>query len=309
MNLTFRVLWFDDARDYIESLDLDPLKETIKSWGFFPELIFVESQDEFMKYKPFTSFDLIVVDYNLGIDDKHGEDFIQIIRGNSVYTEIIFYSANKSSDLWDAVRLRELEGVFVANRQVVLEKLERVSHQVVHKVLDLNNMRGMVMAEVGDIDVILDSITRHGFTSLQSEQQKEVLTRFHEDAAKQNKQMESRLGQFGEAPELEGMIELCDSVKRWKNFRRLVKYRQDLNAVQIDNYQDEVLGPRNFLAHGTPQEDGNGYIFRYQKKEYRFDEKTGLDLRQKILSYKEKFSSVESKLKPAESNEGNRPEK
>src|SRR5689334_20618100 len=106
MNLTFRVLWFDDAKDYIESLDLEPLKETVKSWGFFPDFIFVESQDEFMKYKPFTNFDLIVVDYNLGIDDKHGEDFIQIIRGNSVYTEIIFYSANKSSDLWDAVRLK-----------------------------------------------------------------------------------------------------------------------------------------------------------------------------------------------------------
>ena len=109
MKITYSILWFDDVEEYFESLDFGPLEETIRSWGFDPKIVLVTDPEKFMDYKPFHEFDLIVVDYNLEEHDKYGGEFIKKIRDHDVYTEVIFYSANPASDLWDSVREQELE--------------------------------------------------------------------------------------------------------------------------------------------------------------------------------------------------------
>jgi len=118
-----------------------------------------------MAKSPFNEIDLIVVDYNLGGDEEHGEAFVEKIRQHDCWTEVVFYSAAQSSELWDAVRSRELEGVFITNHHGVSAKVEKVAYQAVRKVLDLNMMRGMVMAEVGDLDLLLGAIVEKAFDS------------------------------------------------------------------------------------------------------------------------------------------------
>lgn len=120
MNLNYSILWFDDDKDFFDSLDMDPIKSEIASWGFSPIVYPVHSTDEFNKHNPFDKFDLIVVDFNLGNDS--GDSFIKSIRENLVFTEVIFYSFSDSSDLWKAVHDQQLEGVFVTHKGTITQK-------------------------------------------------------------------------------------------------------------------------------------------------------------------------------------------
>ncbi len=300
MNLILRTLWFDDddTGEFINSLDLEPYKEEVRSWGFGPEIRFVNTAEEFMGQQPFNDYDVIVVDYNLGDKLPHGEEFIKQVRQQGVYTETIFYSANPTGKLWEAIHEQKLEGVFVSDRRMVREKLTAVAYQSVRKVLDVNNMRGVVMAEVGDIDRILESILRAALSGLTTEQQLGVLKRFHERALEQGKKHSDKLQEFKAAPTVEGMLLFCDSYKRWLLFKSIMKIHPSLKGIQIGDFNQEVLSPRNYLAHGTGQMIDRGYVFRYLDREYLFNDDVSLALRKTILEYKKTFESIRTQLLP-----------
>lgn len=293
MRLVFSVLWFDDDEEYFDSLDLEPLEKEISSWGFQPEIEKVTTPEDFSNRSPFESYDLLVVDRNLeGYQD--GQDFIANIRGNAIYTEVIFYTAGNTSDLWEAIRTKELEGVFVSSRMNVLSKIEAVGRQSVRKILDLENMRGIVMAEVGELDHLLDEIIMIGVESLGEDQRQILFEKFHENITKQHQEFALALANFIGGPDTISMLALCDSDKRWQNFNRLWKSHRKLKERgKIGDYVVEVLRPRNFLAHGKPERQTNGgYLFRYREKEYHFDDTTSVKLRQTILRYKIAFSNI-----------------
>lgn len=301
MRLVFSVLWFDDDEEYFDSLslDLESLKEDISSWGFTPVISMVSTPEEFTNHSPFETYDLIVVDRNLeGYED--GQEFIANIRSNAIYTEIIFYTAGNTSDLWEAIREKELEGVFVSSRSNIFSKITKVGRQSIRKVLDLENMRGIVMAEVGELDFVLDEIITIGVNALPEDQQQSIFKRFHEKFVEQNQLDAKALAGFIESPRTIDMIALCDSsAKRWQNFNRLWKSHAKLKGREkIGDYFVDVLRPRNFLAHGKPElYSEKGFLFRHRGEEYYFDEVTSQELRQTILRYKQSFSTIITLIK------------
>lgn len=287
MKLNFSILWFDDDDEYFDSLDLEQLEKDILSWGFSPVIDTVSTAEDFMTRSPFEIYDLIVVDRNLeGYED--GQIFIANIRGNAIYT------VGNTSDLWAGIREKELEGVFVSSRTNILSKITKVGYQSIRKILDLENMRGIVMAEVGELDHLLDEILECGFGHLEEDQRQKIFKRFYEEANNQNSKMAQQLATFNENPNTISMLKLCDSNKRWENFNRLWKRHTKLRGrKKIGNYLVDILQPRNFLAHGKPEIDENGgYIFRHQEKEYIFNNQVSIILRQTILKYKETFEEI-----------------
>ncbi|MFV0888155.1 response regulator [Metapseudomonas otitidis] len=296
MNLKYSILWFDDTADFYESIDDDRLilEEAIAAWGFEAEFKLVTTPDDFMSFEPFHDFDLIVVDYNLEAYEMHGSTFIKRIRDHQVFTEIVFYSSNKASDLWDAIRTHLLEGIFVANRMNVIQKIQQVAEQSVHKILDIENMRGILMAEVGDFDRALDEILRNAFTRISESQASSIYEKFHEKCLEQNAGRQEALTNFIENPAIETMISLSDSSKRWSNFNRLRKIISQVRHIEFGDYPSEILGPRNFLAHGIPSKDSNGDLtFTYNAKSYVFNTETGIALRKTITQYKKNLLEVE----------------
>lgn len=297
MRLTFSVLWFDDSLEYFDSLDLEPLEHRVSLWGFSPDIKKVTTPEEFNSHSPFENFDLIVVDRNLE-EYPDGQEFIIELRGNAIYTEVIFYTAGNASDLWDVIREERIEGVFVSHRSDILTKILTVGRQSIRKVLDLENMRGIVMAEVGELDHLLDEIIKLGMTSLPAELQKSVFNRFYKGTVKQNKDFKKLLDTFHENPETDKMLDLCDSDKRWRNYNRLIKYHDKLrDRERIGDYVTEVLTPRNVLAHGRPQFSEEGYLFRHRGKEFLFNDDASLILRKTILRYKDAFAEIIAILK------------
>jgi DNA (cytosine-5)-methyltransferase 1 len=225
----------------------------------------------------------------------YGEEFIRQIRSHNIYTEVIFYSASPSSLLWDAIHRNQLEGVFVSDRPGILQKLENVAEQRVHKVLDVNNMRGIVMAEVGDMDLLIEDILKRGVPGLATADQTKIFTKFHGQASDQAQQLAKKLEGFNESPTIEIMLTLCDSYKRWLSFLRLKQHFESIKNFNGDYFKD-ILSPRNFLAHGNPKPDGDGYVFEYQGKQYAFNKQTGLKLRNTILEYRDKFQAILNEL-------------
>lgn len=292
MNLEYSILWFDDSKAYLDSVDLEPIREDIVSWGFIPKFVPVYTADEFNSHTPFDQYDLIVVDFTLeGMPG--GAEFIAKVREQQVYTEIIFYSANPISELWKSIGERQLEGIFVSNRNGVGQKIIRVARQSVRKVLDLENMRGIVMSEVGDLDALLEKIFIKAIEGIPKEKKDDVFKRFHENVDAQAKEFQAALSGFKAAPSIDALMKLCDSDKRWQNFMRVRKHHEVLKEKKFGDYPTEILWPRNCLAHGRPDRQGDGtYVFRFHEKDYKFSDDVGKSLRQKILEYKGAFQEI-----------------
>lgn len=293
MNLSYSILWYDDDKDFFESVDKEPIETEIASWGFSPKIFSVHNSDELRQHEPFNQFDMLVVDFKLG-GDEHGDKFIKDVRDQNVFSEIIFYSTSASSELWKAVHDKQLEGVFVTNKIGIQQKLLRVAQQSVRKVLDLENMRGIVMSEVGDLDALLENIFIRAMRDISPELQQQVFTRFHEKTSEQNKEYLDALSAFKDAPSIEGLLHLCDSDKRWQSFNRVKKHHHLIkDSGFTGDYQKDILSPRNFLAHGIPVRKADGsFLFRHRGKEYSFDEAVSQDLRKKILDYKMAFAEI-----------------
>jgi hypothetical protein len=289
MKITYSILWFDDDPAWFDSLDLDPLKEAIRAWGFEPDIQFAPDAAGFMAKAPFSEIDLIVVDYNLGGDQEHGEAFIKKIRDHDILTEVVFYSAAGAPELWEAVRTWQLEGVYVTNRQGVSDKVQKVGHQSVRKVLDVNMMRGIVMAEVGDLDLVIDEIVAAALPALEASQRDKIFSNFGKNSLKQANGQREALEKFSEAPTAEEMILLSDSNKRWDNLKRVMRVHSKLAGQTVGDFVSEVLFPRNCLAHGTPRLSGSSYIFSFRGKEYTYDHPESVRLRRKILEYRQLF--------------------
>jgi len=244
----------------------------------------------FMAHNPWRDFDLIVVDFTLDNHAGNGAGFITTVRNSQVFTEIIFYSSKNSSDLWSEIHEKKLEGVFVANRKLIDSKIIRVAEQSVRKVLDLENMRGIVMAQVGEFDSLLDEIFVAAMEKLPQQTRHEILMSGHKNIKEQADDRHAALEAFIQQPSVEDLLKMCDSNKRWQNFCRVRKHHPKLKEVVKSDYVADILNKRNFLAHGisAPHEQG-GHIFTYNDKQYHFNDEESLSLRQLMSDYKKLF--------------------
>lgn len=298
MKLTYSILWFDDNESFFDGLDLDYLRDEIQKWGFSPRIVQVTTDKDFKSHEPYDAFDLLVVDYELE-QYGHGQEFIAQLREHQVFTEVIFYSAGDAGLLWKAIHDRKLEGVYVANKGAVGSKILRVGHQSIRKVLDLENMRGIVMAEVAELDLLLDSILARAIDGLPEEAKSEFFKRFHKSATEQADQHSALLAVFSETPTTEILMQLSGSAKRWHNFNRLKKLQERLAKAAIGDYEKDIVHPRNHLAHGiaASHSETGGTIFRFSGKEYHFDNEVSIKLRHTIMEYKSAFEQILTDLK------------
>jgi hypothetical protein len=296
MRLEYSILWFDDSPDFFDAFDSDYLSSKIKEWGFSPRIVQVTTPDQFKSHEPYDSFDLLVVDYNLE-DYGHGQDFIASLREHQVFTEVIFYSAGAVDELWAAIHEKRLEGVYVASKPQIEAKIQSVGHQSIRKVLDVENMRGIVMAEVGELDALLESIFLRAMEGFSEGIQKDIFKKFLIGA---NDEMGTRLAAlkaFEESPSLSALMGLCDSNKRCANYNRARKHHETLKQADLGNYALEILWPRNCLAHGKGERQQSGdYVFKFGGKEYLFNDDIARVLRTKILAYKDTLATIATDL-------------
>ena len=155
MKLEYKILWIDnDDKIYKDHQSI--IEEHLIDLGFTP---IIEKGTDYQAFDKFESnleqFDLFLLDYKLD-GSQNGNEIIKNIRDeHSIYTDVIFYST-----LPDEVRQRiyedKLNGVYYTSRKFdeFEEDVLSIIDVTIKKTQDVNNLRGLIMAEVAELDRI-----------------------------------------------------------------------------------------------------------------------------------------------------------
>ena len=275
MKLKYKILWYDNDKDWVESIEED-VKEIIEEYCFEPEIT-LRSKDDDKKYK---DFDLVLMDLNLE-DEPSGDKLIESIRQMDVYTDVLFYSADGISKIKSKAQELGLEGVYFSGRDkdAFIEKLRKVFLSTIYKVQDLNNLRGLVMAEVSELDVKMEEILHCYFVEKGCEDKSQ---KFHKHiTAKVEKNIKSKLSpnpkseqqcskdciHIWHSKEMKDIIVDFDfdAYKKARSINRIIKdirYNYQSAGVNfLEDYRSDIIDVRNNLAHcQSVIIDGKEYI-------------------------------------------------
>ena len=278
MRLDYKILWFEDDDDTFSSFDRDLITRHLDALGFTATIIRKSGdEDDANIISAARKADLIVMDFGLA-DSHFGDQLIRQIRDLDIHTEVVFYSARGVTDLRELVYKKELDGVFCRPRVGIEEEILPIINSTLKKILDLENSRGLVMTELGELDLLMNRviITVHDSSD---ERKAFIREKLKEKLDKQLEGMTEALSKFDETP-IGEIVEQLDSFKRLSTMLSICK---NLNLPdhrkQLQGYDAKVLFPRNCLGHGIPEETEDGYVFTHRGKPFIFNEKSSTTLR------------------------------
>jgi DNA-binding NarL/FixJ family response regulator len=289
MNLIYKILWFED-----QNLWAQPLVRDIKT--FVEEMGFVFTEPKFERDNSnidninYDEFDLILMDYNLGSTEK-GDTLIKKIREHNFFSEIVFYSADGALKLREQVFNNGLDGVYCADRSAnsFLRKVQEVIKATVKKVLDLNTIRGIVMAETSDIDKkMLDVIAIYA-NSLEAVDKNTFLEKRRNKLLKSiNEKIEGI-----KSGNLDGFYNnlLFDSSQKWRTVLDIVKHRIPEKESLTKLYDPEIIQKRNRLAHIKEIKDTSGKM-QLIDGDFVFNEQTSKELLHSIKKHEENINAI-----------------
>lgn len=292
MKITYSILWIDDEMDFHESLqsDREDLKEKILSWGFHPEIDISDGIDDFRKaiYK---NYDLMLVDLNLSNFEDSGEvqgqNLIQEVRDSTAWTEVIFYSSDLNT-LWGKISKERLEGLHVSHKDDIMQKIPLVIEKTMQKVLGLENVRGIVMAEVGKIDGVMREFNAMLFEKLVDDSKGKMIDKWignMKDQKTKDLERIERVESEVTIDDVGSLLSEMDSMKLWEFLRSINKVIKDkVDLDQICDYGKDVLAPRNFLAHGEYEKQSDGtLIFSFRGNDFHFTKEVSAELRGRLI--------------------------
>ena len=263
MKLEFTLLVIDDNPESI-SQAVAALRDHLDSNGFklateYPPQISRHSIRQLARSQG-RNFDLVAVDYLLANDNFDGGDMASIIRRELEYTDMVFYSSNASLDLLGRLAHSKVEGVFVATRDELGQALAGIADTVIGKAVDLNHMRGIAMAEVAEMDLMLEDTLADAFDAAGV-----VLERVaHRTAERVKNSMTESADMVDNLIAQQSIVGLVRSARLFSSAHKFRTLRRICNMMTpkpdlgvLDSYESEVIGKRNMLAHAK-EVDGNG---------------------------------------------------
>jgi len=261
MRLDFNVLWVDDQPGRVASqIKSIALKMAAEGFEFRPrQCTTMDQVEEAISEHVFTDeIDLILVDWDLG-NNLHGEDAIDRIRQIVQYKDVVFYSGQATVlDLRQKAYERNLEGVYCASREDLIEEVVGVFESLIKKVLDLDHTRGIVMGATSDIDHMVNTCLTLTHEKLDDAGK----ARFIEEALKRVEDQVQNIVKKGEklksTPTVEALFEahmLFTSDHRLRLLAKILgmdEFKAYANGVTtVKTYRESVVGERNKLGHAV----------------------------------------------------------
>ncbi|MGG4091008.1 hypothetical protein [Paenibacillus lautus] len=329
MKLTYKILWFEDTessyitlRSYVE----DYLLEN----GFIAEIKWYKNAEEgIYNILDQADFDLILMDYNLV--GTNGSIIIEDIRNQELYTEIVFYSQSGAQMLRESIGSRGIDGVYCTSRQIseFEDKVIKVIKNTIKKVQDINNMRGLVIAEAIDLENKIRNMLRKYFElnpsqTLLDEKRLRVYNGICQKKVDQNIEDSSFISllptlNFNDLLERDYFLtsmnlfhglqsvlkedlkeihkelnsKLDDNLRSALELRRstLVTLKEELNNFDID-----IIKLRNTLAHVEEKVDqeGNHYLESLSKHgmNIKFTNEKYIEVRKSIQKHSENLNRI-----------------
>ena len=258
MKLEFRLLVVDDYPDGVGQA-IESLNEYLETEGFSLDY---ETQTDFSEegLSDLTklegkNYDLVMVDYNLGQPDMiDGAGAAEQLRHELPYTDMVFYSSISERNLLGILAEHFVPGVFVARRDNLDEALTGLADTIIGKAVDLNHMRGIAMAEVAEMDVLMEETLGRAFQPTGeyfSAAADRTTAKLRESMQGNLTQLNQCLGE-GSLADVVSDSRLFTSAHKYQAIRRVAKDlpekpSQALKALQ--SYETDIIGNRNMLAH------------------------------------------------------------
>lgn len=304
MKIKYNILWVENDQDWLESI-VDEIKEFVEEHGFKFSYDIARDKSGIADYN---KYDLILMDMNLE-SEPTGDEIIQEIRNLNIYTDVVLYSASGINAIRSKGHEKELEGVYYSGRNEVLfiEKVRGVIMTTIRKTQDLTNLRGLVMAEVSELDVMMGDILSIYLNS------EENLNKFH---SKVTSNREKTLHNWLEHPDCKKncvllirkapaseVIAKLDALQKALGVNLVLKnldsqgytiYVSPNGKGFMENYDADIIHMRNNLAHCKSveiEEDGIE-ILKTLKGDLVFSADTFITIRKKIVEYHKLFDNI-----------------
>lgn len=275
MNPNYRIIWVDDRPDWVDSVKED-ISEYLKSLGCEPEITVWYDGNGLVERCRGVDVDLMIIDFRL--PKKNGDVLISEIRGSGRFTEIVFYSHEQLK----GQKLPVMDGVFLCQREEAVDKIKRVIDLTLHKLRDIGVVRGLVISEAIDLEVMIEELVLSEFGEKAALFRERIVDKSYLDFETKCKVLRSAV---------ETQIRDCGSEER----------RQSLRAVdsELKKLSDDVGGPRNILAHSRPANvDGKIVLKGINRriKSITFDSAWLTDLRTTFRRHRENLHALEKLL-------------
>lgn len=304
MRLDFNVLWVDDQPNAVNA-QITRIKAEMAGEGFNFSPTQCASIDEVETLIAGDVFqdevDLILVDWDLG-GGVHGQDVIERVRQVAQYKDVVFYSAQTpAADLRRMAFERDLEGIYCASREGLIDEVLGVFESLVKKVLDLDHTRGIVMGATSDIDHMIHSCLLHIEARLDDGGKKALVDQAIKRVQERVKDIAKQGGKLGAATSITTILEahmIFGANDRLRMLRRLLEgdANHGPSVETIKSYMDNVVPERNVLGHmllapeGKPQAVVNSEGTQINLGDMR-------TLRKTILGLREDFRTLVDALK------------
>lgn len=298
MKLEYKILWLDDNKKAIEEDSYSSeIEEHLREKAFIPEIVLVDHKDEFFRNLDSVDFDLILTDFNLN-DTDTGDKIIQQVRNRSIFTEIMFYSAQseiKNTINLDRITFLDTSKTTSKNHyQDVIEKAISLIDLTIKKFENIVVMRGMIMQETSSLDTIIKSIVVKYLETLDDNNKQnlleDILTNIEKNATEKYKKVKSN--------KINDVLKdniLFDSSQKIK---ALGKILTKLKLTDFsDSYTNDIIRNRNKLAHvELTKNEQDKYCFKLKNDEIIFDEKFCQNMRKNLIDYREKIESLQKQI-------------
>ena len=303
MKLEFSLLVVDDAPGGIEQA-IETLADYLGTRGFTLDSRIVNDLSEQglrrLARSAGKDYDLVMVDYNLGQPDIiDGAGAAEQLRRELPYTDMIFYSSISEADLLGELAKHSVPGVFVARRDNLDEALTGLADTVIGKAVDLNHMRGIAMAEVAEMDVLMEETLVHAFQHADNVSVAAAKTRTIEKLREKVEKDSTLLQERLDGVDLSDVVRdsrLFTSAHKYQAIRRVAKdlpEKPSQALTVLQSYETVIIGNRNMLAHVKEEstEDGKA-ILRSIKDDVIIDDNWMIEFRQNLRRHRDALTLV-----------------
>jgi len=299
MKLELCALWIDDQPKHVKSF-AESLQRRLADLGFelhVTEATSLDAVDEVLGgHVHDDGIDLVLIDFDLGLAGAGGDKALTSVRKRFPHKDLIFYSADDREKLRDIAYQSKIDGVYFSTRLSLVDDTFSMVEKTLQKVLDIDHMRGIVMAATSDIDYLVEQsliavnerLDHGGQESIAAEAAATVrdkLSRWDEELGKaeKKKKLEAILKLkhlFSASDRLDFLIQKLDD---WKS-------ENSTPLEKADAYRKDVVPRRNKLAHSRLKMENGRRVL--QGPDGPISDESMRALRKELIDHRNNFTNI-----------------
>jgi len=303
MRIKYNILWIEDQQDWIDTTEIF-FKTKLEELGFKLEKEILKNSDlidDKIASNGFSDFDLILIDFKLGNSDT-GNLIIDKIRKNEIFTDVLFYSQDFTL-VKESLASMYLEGVYISDRNDIVDKFEKVMKTTIKKIQEVNTLRGLIMAETSEMDFLMEEILEKYLDKrCNNEENLKLCTKMIKKVRDHFNTNNEEFNIIEESNDGKGLINKIyfDSNKKSNSINSLLRIENSSDLKNIKkcnkNYIKEIIEPRNNLAHVKEEiEDGKKILVSIKTgNKFIFNENKCIEIRKNLIKHR---SNLENLLK------------